>query len=104
MTVAHVVQKVYKGLTPHRIKPVTLSRLSLEPCERSIFIQYPELVLSLLVAPRTRRTLDDTVNHHPNPGTLQPFCRIIGNCADRLMTRSESYDFDTRLSYRNSIF
>jgi hypothetical protein len=37
-----------------------------------------------------------------NFGLPQPKGR--GDCADRLMTRSESYDFDTRLSYRNSIF
>jgi hypothetical protein len=46
---------------------------SLGPCEISIFIitKYPDLVLSLLVAPSTRRHLDNISNHHPNLGTLQ---------------------------------
>jgi hypothetical protein len=41
-------------------------------------MQYSDLVLSLLVAPSTRRNLDDTLNHHPNLGTLQ-LARIVSS-------------------------
>ena len=67
-----VFLQVYKGrshLEPNQSLPLLILIL----VKGSIFIsiiKYPDLCLSLLVAPSTRRNLDNTLNHRPNTGTL----------------------------------